>query len=379
MLSMGRRWGKTVLGGALSLATASQGGHVAWIVPNYKNGRSLWRWSENTVAPLKKSKRVSVNKSERFIEFPNGGTFGIYTADNEDSVRGESFHLVVLDEAARISETAWTDAIQPTLADYDGDAILISTPRGRNWFWKEYQSGISDGIYQHSWTAPSSANPNIKIKEAEKRAKTKVTELTYRQEWLGEFVDAEGMVFRRVQEDVKIPEPLTEPQAGRQYIAGVDVAASIDYTVISVMDVASKQLVYLDRFNRVDYNVLEDRLQAIYNKWHLDMMKIEANSIGQPVIDHLFNRNMNIIPFMTTSATKQPLITNLQSAFEHGEIGIYNDPILIGELLSFESKRNASGSFSYSAPDGMHDDCVMSLALAWDCVRDDNGVILFGA
>jgi len=376
---MGRRWGKTVLGGALSLATASQGGHVAWIVPNYKNGRSLWRWSENTVAPLKKSKRVSVNKSERFIEFPNGGTFGIYTADNEDSVRGESFHLVVLDEAARISETAWTDAIQPTLADYDGDAILISTPRGRNWFWKEYQSGISDGIYQHSWTAPSSANPNIKIKEAEKRAKTKVTELTYRQEWLGEFVDAEGMVFRRVQEDVKIPEPLTEPQAGRQYIAGVDVAASIDYTVISVMDVASKQLVYLDRFNRVDYNVLEDRLQAIYNKWHLDMMKIEANSIGQPVIDHLFNRNMNIIPFMTTSATKQPLITNLQSAFEHGEIGIYNDPILIGELLSFESKRNASGSFSYSAPDGMHDDCVMSLALAWDCVRDDNGVILFGA
>ena len=375
---MGRRWGKTVLGGALSLATASQGGHVAWIVPNYKNGRSLWRWSENTVAPLKKSKRVSVNKSERIIEFPNGGTFGIYTADNEDSVRGESFHLVVLDEAARISETAWTDAIQPTLADYDGDAILISTPRGRNWFWKEYQSGISDGIYQHSWTAPSSANPNIKIKEAEKRAKTKVTELTYRQEWLGEFVDAEGMVFRRVQEAVKIPEPLTEPQAGRQYIAGVDVAASIDYTVISIMDVASKQLVYKDRFNRVDYNVLEDRLQAIYNRFKMDLMKIEANSIGQGVIDHLRNRRMNIIPFTTTNATKQTIITNLQSAFEHSEIGIYNDQVLIGELLSFESKRNPSGSFTYSAPDGLHDDCVMSLALAWDCINAGSSVILFG-
>jgi len=87
---------------------------------------------------------------------------------------------------------------------------------------------------------------------------------------------------------------------------------------------------------------------------------------------------MNIIPFTTTNATKQTIITNLQSAFEHGEIGIYNDPILIGELLSYESKRNASGSFSYSAPDGMHDDCVMSLALAWDCINAGSSVILFG-
>jgi hypothetical protein len=47
-------------------------------------------------------------------------------------------------------------------------------------------------------------------------------------------------------------------------------------------------------------------------------------------------------------------------------------------MLSFESKRNASGSFSYSAPDGMHDDTVMSLAIAWDAINSQ-GVILFGA
>ena len=77
-------------------------------------------------------------------------------------------------------------------------------------------------------------------------------------------------------------------------------------------------------------------------------------------------RGLNIVPFTTTSATKQAIIQNLQAAFENGELGIIDDPVLIGELLSFESKRNASGSFSYSAPDGMHDDCVMSLAIAWN-------------
>ena len=346
------------MGGAISLATASQGGSVAWIVPTYKNGRALWRFAENAVAPLRKAKLASVNRTERTIEFINGGVFGIHSADNEDSVRGESFNLVILDEAARISETAWTSAIQPTLADLDGDAILISTPRGRNWFWQEYQRGINDGVHQKSWTAPSSANPNKRIQKAAERAKERVNELTYRQEWLGEFVDAEGLVFRRVQE-AAVLDP-QEPQAGRQYVAGVDVASSVDFTVVSVLDAESKEMVYLDRFNRVDYPVLINRLESVYHRYHLTSMVVESNSIGRPVIDELVTRGLNIVPFTTTSATKQAIIQSLQSAFENGLIRVLDEPVLVGELLSFESKRNASGSFSYSAPGGMHDDCLLA-------------------
>jgi len=371
---MGRRWGKTVLGGAISLATAAQGGSVAWIVPTYKNGRSLWRFAENAVASLRKAKLATVNRTERTIEFANGGVFGIHSADNEDSVRGENFNLVILDEAARISETAWTSAIQPTLADLDGDAILISTPRGRNWFWQEYQRGISDGVYQKSWTAPSRANPNKRIQDAAERAKGRVNELTYRQEWLGEFVEAEGMVFRRVQEAAVLE--AQEPVPGRTYIAGVDVASSVDYTVVSVMDVEAREMVYLDRFNRVDYPVLIDRLEAIYRRYSLTSMVVESNSIGRPVIDELVTRGLNIVPFTTTSATKQAIIQSLQSAFENGQIRVLNDAVLIGELLSFEAKRSPSGSFSYSAPDGMHDDTVMSLAIAWYGLSN-RGVILW--
>jgi hypothetical protein len=66
----------------------------------------------------------------------------------------------------------------------------------------------------------------------------------------------------------------------------------------------------------------------------------------------------------------------LQAAFENGQIRILNNPVLIGELLSFESKRNASGGFSYSAPDGMNDDCVMSLAIGWNALNRA-GVILW--
>ncbi len=66
-----------MLGGTLSLATASAGGRVAWVVPAYRNGRSLWRWAENAIAPLRMDGRASSNKTERTIDFATGGFFGI--------------------------------------------------------------------------------------------------------------------------------------------------------------------------------------------------------------------------------------------------------------------------------------------------------------
>ena len=99
---------------------------------------------------------------------------------------------------------------------------------------------------------------------------------------------------------------------------------------------------------------------------------IEDNSIGQPVIDHLRQRQMIIIPFHTSTATKQPVIQKLQSAFEHREIGILPDDTTINELSAYESKKMASG-YQYGAPPGMHDDTVMALAIAWQSIAPGIG------
>jgi phage terminase large subunit-like protein len=372
-LAAGRRWGKTRLGVNECLDVASRGGRAWWVSPSYKTSEVGWR-------PLRQIARrlpgADIRLVDRMVTLPGGGFVAVRSADNPDSLRGEGLDFCVMDECAFMKKEAWTEAIRPSLSDRQGKALFISTPRGRNWFWENYQHGLAGNEGWASFSFPTSSNPYIAETEIE-AAKRDLPELIFRQEYLAEFIDDEGSVFRRVQEAIRT-EMIDQPVKDRQYIAGVDVAASVDYTVISVMDVQSKNLVYKDRFNRVDYNVLEDRLESVYKRFKMDLMKIEANSIGQGVIDHLRNRNMNIIPFTTTNATKQTIITNLQSAFEHGEIGIYNDPVLIGELLSYESKRTPSGSFSYNAPDGLHDDCVMSLALAWDCIYSGSSVILFG-
>lgn len=358
VLACGRRWGKTRLGAALCFEAAASGGRAWWIAPSYKMANVGWRLISQLA---KQIPGTAVNKSERRIIMPGGGEMSVRSADNPDSLRGESLDFAVLDECAFMAEETWLEAIRPSLADRHGRAMFISTPKGHNWFWRLYQVAQSNPDYQ-AWQIPTSDNPYIADSEIE-AARTTLPERIFEQEFLARFLDDAGGVFRRVAESAVLL-PLDQPQTNAHYVAGVDVADSMDFTVISIMDANTKEQVYLDRFNRVGYEVLEDRLQAAYNRFGCQAMVIESNSIGQPVIDHLYSRGMAIIPFHTSSSTKQPLIQALQSAFEHGSIKIINDPVQVGELQAYESKRLAAG-FSYSAPAGMHDDTVMSLALAW--------------
>ena len=342
------------------LDVAAQGGRAWWVSPTYRMSEVGWRPLRQIASKIPGAK---VRKVDREVVIPGGGLVAVRSADNPDSLRGEGLDFVVLDEAAYIAPEAWSEALRPALSDRLGRALFISTPRGRNWFWDVYTRGGDDPDWS-SFTFPTAANPFIAASEIE-AAKRELPEIIFRQEYEAHFVDSEGAVFRRVQ-DVAILDPLDEPLEGHQYVAGVDVAAAVDYTVITVMDAGSKEMVYLDRFNRVDYPMLEERLAAVFKRWNLSAMTIESNSIGQPVIDHMAARGLTIIPFMTTSATKQAVIQDLQAAFEHGNIRILKHPILVGELLSYESKRSPSGAFTYSAPAGMHDDCVMSLAIAYE-------------
>lgn len=375
VLSMGRRWGKTILGGAISLATAANGGKVAWIVPTYKNSRPIWRWAERTVGVLAKYGHAAPHRSDRVIEFPTtGGLLGVYTAENPDSIRGESFHLAVLDEAARVAEDVWTDAIQPTLADFDGDAILISTPKGRNWFWLEWQRGqMGDGRIQ-SWIAPSSDNPNPNIQRAALLARERVPERTYQQEWLAQFLDGGGSVFRRVREAATLQR--REPYAGR-FVAGLDWAQMHDFTVMVVMDAETRQVVDMDRFNQIDWAIQRGRVKALAERWGVGNILAESNSIGGPNIEALWADGLSVTAFETTATTKPPLIESLVLAFERGEIGILNDPVLIGELEAYErTVSTVTGRSRFGAPEGMHDDTVMALALALRGSNMGSGIYL---
>jgi len=370
VLSAGRRrrWGKTILGVNECLDVASKGGRAWWIAPSYKMSEVGWRPIRRMGGNIK----AEVRMVDRMVILPGGGYVQVRSADDPNSLRGEGLDFVVLDECAFMKEQAWTEALRPSLSDRQGKALFISTPKGHNWFWRNYQRGADGGEWA-AFSFPTSTNPYIAPEEIE-AAKRTLPERIFMQEYEAAFLDDAGGVFRRVME-CATGEQIDGAQDGRQYLAGVDVATLVDYTVVSVFDIEAKAQVYLDRFNRCDYATLENRLEALYRRFNLEAMVIESNSIGQAVIEAMVSRDLSIIPFNTTNATKQAAIQLLQAAFEHDDIKILPDPVQVGELQSFEGERMPNGAWKYAAPDGLHDDCVMSLAIAWQDIGGNSWLI----
>lgn len=361
VVACGRRWGKTALGMRLLVKRALRGYPVAWFAPVYKQLAPVWRDVTDILAPV----TVRCNQQERRIELLGGGVVDMWSLDSADTVRGRAYSLVVIDEAAQVPnlEDAWQQVIRPTLTDYAGEAWFLSTPKGLNYFYVLWQLGQDPEQPEwQSWQFPTSTNPHMPPSEIT-AAEHDQPEQVFAQEYLAQFLEDGAGVFRRVLEACT-----SEPQSrqeGHTYVFGVDWAKHNDFTVISALDATTKQQVYLDRFNQIDYAVQVGRLKALYDRYRPRAIIAERNSIGEPLVEHLQRQRMPVIAWVATNATKAAVIEALALAFERGEIKILPDPVQKGELLAFTSERLPSGLIRYAAPEGMHDDTVMALALAW--------------
>jgi hypothetical protein len=117
-----------------------------------------------------------------------------------------------------------------------------------------------------------------------------------------------------------------------------------------------------------DFSSQRVRLQVLSRRYNNAVCLVETNSIGQPQLEALQAMNIPVQGFQTTNASKQEIISALQLAFEQESITILDHVVQTSELMAYASDRLPSGLLRFSAPDGMHDDTVMALAMAWSAV-----------
>ena len=358
-------WGKTRLGAALCIEEAGRGGRAWWVAPSYKVAAVGWRLIRSLALQIA---GATVRDGDMLATFPGGGTVQVRSADNPDSLRGEGLDFVVIDECAYVAEAAWQEALRPALSDRLGRAMFISTPSGRNWFWRCYQRGLQGGEWK-SWSFPTSDNPYIDADEIEE-ARGDLPERIFRQEYLAEFLESEGTVFRNIAACLNAPETTPAEHAGHHLVMGVDWAKQSDFTCLSVVCRDCRTEVARDRFNQIDYHVQRQRLQALAERWNVAVILAESNSIGRPIIEELQRSGLPVRGFETTATSKPPLIESLALAFEREECQWQADPVWTGELEAYERKVSpVTGRSQYSAPEGMHDDTVIARALAWEAVQ----------
>ena len=364
VMDAGRRWGKTVTGLNWLLEGACSGpGEYWWVAPVYAQSRMAFRKLVTAARKGGADKAFrSVGKKEMRIEMINGAAITFKSADNPETLRGEGLMRAVIDEAARVQRDAWDEVLRPTVSDTGGKVLFISTPKGKNWFFEIWTRG-QDPLqpeYQ-SWKRTTADNPRVSGEDIEQARRSLPVDV-FNQEYLAEFLENQAGVFRNVAACMKSTP--SKPIPGTRYIAGLDLARLTDFTVLTILDSSGRQ-VYIDRFNLLDWAVQKSRVIEAVTRYNKALLLLDSTGIGDPIFDDLKRAGLNVEGYKFTNDSKGRLIEALMLAFEKEEIPILDDPTQRHELEIYEYTMNRSGTVSYSAPAGYHDDCVIALALAW--------------
>lgn len=352
VLCCGRRWGKSALAVNLLSETALDGHPAGYFTPTYKLLTEIYKDCHARLKPI-----VSKSNQNQFIELITGGLIDFWTLENDYAGRGRKYKRDVIDEAAFSKNLfdKWTQAIRPTLTDLKGDAFFLSTPKGKNDFYKLYMRGKSGEANWQSWQMSTYTNPYIDPSEIDD-AKSDLPELAFSQEYMAEFNDSIANPF-----GYPYIQQCTYPLSTEPAVCyGIDLAKSFDWAVIIGLD-RNGAVCHFDRWQS-DWRTTTRKILDLPDK----PIVLDSTGSGDPVGEDIA-RVRSVELFVFTSRTKQQIMEGLAVAIQKREI-TFPEGIIKDELECFEYEYTRSG-VKYSAPSGLHDDCVCALALCWDLYR----------
>lgn len=295
------------------------------------------------------------NQQKKVLTYPGGQYIDFGSAERPEGLEGFEYDRVIINEAGIALKKAglWDNTIYP-MTKGDSKTRIIGTPKGQNKFYE-----LTRRYTHFHFTAYDS--PYWDDSELD-QIKQSVPAEVWRQEYMAEFLEGAGVVFRNIQQCIKDIQ-YNKPKDGISYVMGVDVAKYQDYTVIVIAEKNTNQVVYLDRFNQIDWNFQKTRILNAWKLFNKPQILIDSTGVGDPLLDDLKTKIHNIEGYKFTNQTKADLIQNLSVMMDQQKIHLFPHSELLSELELFGYDITPSGNLRYNAPEGFHDDCVIALSL----------------
>lgn len=194
IVTAGRRWGKTVLAGIRAIVKAFDPRNVLRkpvfiIAPIATQAKLLyWQFLLDKLGGVGGPFVENALSNEGHIFLRNGVLIGVKGSDRPDTLRGVGLYHAELDEYADMKPETWESIIRPALADVQGTAGFIGTPKGRNHFWDLIQDAKkeSNAPYWDVFHFVSTTNPYLDPNEIELARQTMASTI-FRQEFLASF------------------------------------------------------------------------------------------------------------------------------------------------------------------------------------------------
>jgi len=366
---VGRQFGKSLMAINLSLYWMINDGpcKVLWVSPVYSQCQKVQKELMQAIGGSGIVKQC--NYSDNFIKLKNGSEILFRSAEKYDNIRGLTVDYGVLDEAAFMKQDAWKEAIRPVFMVRGKKVLFISTPKGKNWFYDLFQLAKSQDYDNYvGYTGSSYDTPYIAIEEIED-AKRTLPEAVFQQEYLAKFIDSGGEVFQHLDNNTFT----TWPRAEGKVYCGIDLGKQEDFTVATFMDHKGRVLeVY--RNQKAEWTTMTNDILKLIKKYNATV-QVEVNSIGDVIFEQLKRQWQDTHAFVTSSKSKQEIIEGLILDMNEVNVTIPDSKLfepLIRELEVFTYEYNPkTRSIRYGHPNGLHDDCVMSLAITNYCRKQN--------
>lgn len=342
------------------------GANYWWIAPVYSQAQIAFSRVKRVVA---QSGVFRINESSLFIETPAGAFLWFKSAEKPDNLYGEDVYAAVFDEFTRAREAAWI-ALRTTLTATKAPCKFIGNVKGKgNWGYKlglKARAG-EPGYEYFKITAYDAVAAGILDAEEIEQAKRDLPEHAFRELYLAEALDDMANPF-----GIKFIERCIKPISNNTPTSyGVDLAKSVDWTVIIGLD-DNGDICFFERWQS-DWGQTRRKLVQIIGS---TPAYIDSTGVGDPIVEDIKLSCSQVEGYHFSQGSKQQIMEGLVVGVQNGKVSIL-DGIMREEMESFEFEYTRTG-VKYRAPEGMHDDMVCALALAFHKHKDKPSPTMWG-
>lgn len=355
VIAAGRRFGKTVLACIILFLEAMKNKDgIYWLVaPTYGQAKEL-AWNILIKMIPQEVLMKKPNESELKFSFKNGAEIHLKGADNPDTLVGRGLKGLVIDEVARIRNhrRVWEEILSPSLSDYQGWCIFISTPQGKNYFWELFIKGQKKEEDFESWQFKTEDNPYIPRSEI-KAAKDRMNERYFRQEYEACFEDYTGLVWPEFEYKKHVIDPIEIPN-WYEKVGAIDPAISGTTCALFGATDENGVLYITGEYYEQNMRVSEasDVIRGKCSRWYIDPASRRKDTIRQGQIYSLFDEysDNGIYPICAENDVDAG-INRVAEYFKKGKVKIFSTcKNLIAELERYHWSEEREGGLGIAKP-----------------------------
>jgi PBSX family phage terminase large subunit len=282
-----RRTGKSSAAAVLALGKLLEPNQQVLVVaPNFNLSSIIWDYTSQLIESFGIETK-KYNQKDHVVQLINDSTLRLLSAENRSSLVGRAANLLIVDEAALISDDEYfTRDLRPALSTFpDSRALFISTPRGKeNYLYEYYQRGQSNEF--EDWGSglyPWHANPRLQKADIEE-AKRSLPDSIFRQEYYCEWATFEGQIYK-IEDDKHLVDLTTEQAPYRiepgdsrfSFIAGLDMGFR-DETAFVVIATDDINFFVVDEYiaKEATTSVHAEHIRELVDHWGIELIYIDS-------------------------------------------------------------------------------------------------------